>query len=206
MAQQTIYLQIKRNAEVSDRLVKLKDVASVCCEKQKLEKDIQNLKLLEIKECKRVRICLSSLYVIRIIRETYPDYSIVNMGETDFIIDYINEKKKHAILSVLLTAFVSLFVFVGSAYGIMAYNNDVGTLEIFEKIYINFGLDEYERYHLIEIAYGIGLALGIIVFYNHFAGKRFNTEPTPVEVEMDKYEADVDSALIDRSEANGEKL
>lgn len=36
----------------------------------------------------------------------------------------------------------------------------------------------------MEIMYAIGLALGIIIFYNHFGGKRLSSDPTPLEVQM----------------------
>ena len=45
-----------------------------------------------------------------------------------------------------------------------------------------------------------------MVFYNHFAGVRFSSDPTPIEVEMDKYEKDVDDTLIDRSAAVNEEI
>ena len=98
-----------------------------------------------------------------------------------------------------MIAFVAVFTFVGSTYAIMAYNNDVNTIEIFERVYEMFGADSARQIKLLEIMYAVGLALGIIVFYNHFAGVRFSGEPTPIEVEMDKYEKDVDDTLIDRN-------
>lgn len=59
------------------------------------------------------------------------------------------------------------FTFVGSAYAIMAYNNDVSTNEIFEKVYEMMGTGNFQEYKVIEIAYAVGLLLGIVVFYNH---------------------------------------
>ena len=49
---------------------------------------------------------------------------------------------------------------------------------------------------MIEIAYGVGIALGIIVFYNHFGKMRISDTPTPIQVEMDKYEKDEEESLI----------
>jgi stage V sporulation protein AA len=55
---------------------------------------------------------------------------------------------------------------------------------------------ESDRYTSIEIAYSIGLAAGITIFYNHIGGKRLTSDPTPLEVEMRNYESDVNNAII----------
>ena len=41
-----------------------------------------------------------------------------------------------------------------------------------------------------------GLALGITVFFNHFAKWKLNTDPTPLEVEMRLYEDNISKTLI----------
>lgn len=203
---ETLYLQINRNIEVAKRDVTIGDVASVLCKNAAVMAKVKTLKLLSIPDVKKKRVCVSVMQVIEIIHQEYPDIEINNVGENDFVVDYIWEKKHNTVLQWLLIAFVALFTFVGSVYAIMAYNNDVNTTEIFEKVYTLFDTPGAQEYKLIEIAYAVGLAGGIIVFYNHFGGKRFTTDPTPIEVEMDKYEKDIDDTMIDRSAAaNKEK-
>ena len=48
----------------------------------------------------------------------------------------------------------------------------------------------------MEAGYSVGLAVGILVFFNHFAVKKLNTDPTPLEVEMRLYEENVCKTLI----------
>ena len=146
-----------------------------------------------------------SMFLEKVDAKKYPDADVNNLGENDFIVDYILEKKHSKFLQGLLIAFVAAFTFVGSMYAIMAYNNDVSTIEIFEKVYEIFGADNAQQVKLLEIMYAVGLALGIIIFYNHFAGVRLSGEPTPIEVEMDKYEKDVDDTLIDRKSKTEQK-
>ena len=43
----------------------------------------------------------------------------------------------------------------------------------------------------------MGIAVGIIVFYNHFGGKRITKDPTPIEVQMRLYEDDVNTTLVE---------
>ena len=49
---------------------------------------------------------------------------------------------------------------------------------------------------MLEISYSVGLAVGIIGFFNHFAAIKLNTDPTPLEVEMRLYEDNISKTLI----------
>ena len=59
---------------------------------------------------------------------------------------------------------------------------------------------------MIEISYSIGLALGIIVFFNHVGGRRITKDPTPIEVAMKNYEKDVDTTLIETAGREGKEI
>ena len=41
-----------------------------------------------------------------------------------------------------------------------------------------------DGYTILEISYSLGLSVGIILFFNHFAGKKITMDPTPLEVQM----------------------
>lgn len=202
---ETLYIQIGRNIQMKKRDVTIGDVADIFCKDKNISARVKTIKLIKIDDVPKKRICFSIMRVIQLINEIYPDVEVNNMGECDFVVDYIKQKKKNPWMNYLLVGAVSLLVFVGSAYAIIAYNNDVSTNEIFEKIYEMFETPELASAKIIEIAYAVGLALGIIVFYNHFAGRNITSDPTPIEVEMDKYEADIDTALIDRASADERK-
>ena len=57
---------------------------------------------------------------------------------------------------------------------------------------------ESNGFTIIEISYSIGLAVGILIFYNHFSNKKASKDPTPLQVEMIKYDKDIANALKDR--------
>ena len=186
---ETVYIKTDKNIEVSKRMVLIGDVADVYCSDKKMENDIKHICLIILDEVgvnkiKKKRVCLSFMDIVKAVAKKYPDADVNNLGENDFIVDYILEKKHSKFLQGLLIAFVAAFTFVGSMYAIMAYNNDVSTIEIFEKVYEIFGADNAQQVKLLEIMYAVGLALGIIIFYNHFAGVRLSGEPTPIEVEI----------------------
>lgn len=202
---ETVYLQIKQNIELDHRDVRLSDVAYIYSTDNTITAKLKTLQLIHIKDVKSEKICFSIMKVVELINKEYPGIAVENMGENDFIVDYIREKKHSRLLQAALITLVCLITFLGSAYGIMAYNNDVGTQEIFEKIYSVFGTAADRENMFLEISYALGLASGITVFYNHFGNKRFIKEPTPLEVEMDKYDKDAATTLIDRRDAVGKE-
>ena len=58
----------------------------------------------------------------------------------------------------------------------------------------------------VLIAYSLGLAVGIILFFNHVGGRRITKDPTPIEVEMRVYETDVNKALIETADREGKSI
>lgn len=176
---ETLYIQINRNIQVDKREITIGDVAALLCKNAGITARVKTIKLITLPDVPKRRVSFSVITVMEKIEKIYPDLQLVSIGESDFIVDYIRQKKKSRVWQGLMVAFVSVFTFVGSAYAIMAYNNDVSTNEIFEKVYEMMGTGNFQEYKVIEIAYAVGLLLGIVVFYNHFAGKHFTGDPTP---------------------------
>ena len=54
-----------------------------------------------------------------------------------------------------------------------------------------------EGFSVLELTYCVGLIVGILAFFNHFGGKKFTVDPTPMEVEMRLYENDIQTTLIE---------
>ena len=96
------------------------------------------------------------------------------------------------------TAFVSAIVFVGAAFTIMTFNEDVNVSDVFDKVYMLVMGTSKEGGSIIEICYAIGLPIGILVFYNHFCRKKIKDDPTPIQVEMDKHNKDTWNTIIDK--------
>jgi len=205
----TLYLKFEKNNEVSKKHVCLGDVSTMWCTDKTITCKINTIKLLNIKDDKHRRYAFSVMKIIELINQEYPNVEVQNIGEPDFIIDYENkDKQKHAlnrILNVIKIASICLITMFGSVYAIMAYNNDVAVSEVFEKAYMIFLGATGQGHMIIEIMYSIGLTIGIIIFYNHFGGKKITNDPTPLEVEMHTLESDIDDSLISRSSRNKEE-
>ena len=58
----------------------------------------------------------------------------------------------------------------------------------------------------LEISYSIGLAVGIIVFFNHVSKKKITRDPTPIEVEVKKYNEDLINTKVAEAGEKGHTI
>ena len=149
---------------------------------------------------------ISILKVIELIHEDYPNAEIQNEGEADFIVEYRKDSGKENWLDYLKIALLCLVVFFGGAFTIMSFNNDIGITELFGKFYYQVMGVEESGVTELEIAYCIGLAIGILVFFNHFGKHKITPDPTPIQVQLRKYEQDVDTTFIQNAGRGGKEI
>ncbi|MCL2753421.1 MAG: stage V sporulation protein AA [Defluviitaleaceae bacterium] len=201
-----IYIKPKKKAEVisPNGRVYIKDIAEVYTESE-LRKRVENIVILEGK--KQGTYVVSVLKIIEAISAALAGHNVSNVGENDTLV-VLKPKpaKKSKSWAVVKIAFICVILFAGSATAIMAFHTDSQLGTVFQQFHKIFVGREVEKPLLINIPYSIGLALGIMLFFNHFAGKKFTKEPTPIQVEMEIYETDVEDALIqhiDRQEDKG---
>lgn len=152
------------------------------------------------------RCVVSVLKIIELIEDTCPDVTVESLGETEVLIERISVDTHKGWQQALKAFFISLICFFGTAFTIMAYHNDIGIANVFTRIHQIVMGSEPEGVSALEIAYSVGLSLGIIVFFNHVGGRRLTKDPTPIEVEMRKYETEVNNALVDTAEREGKTI
>lgn len=194
---ETLYIKIDRNIQVDHIDVRLGDVAKLECTNVSVKNRLKTLKILKINAEKSNRYIFSVMKIVELIHEIYPEMEIQNLGEPDFIVEYESPeyaKDRWAIVKVALLCFT---IFFGSAFSIMAFNNDVEVDSVFAQVYELVMGQPSSGFTIMEITYSLGIALGILIFYNHFGGKRITKDPTPIEVQMRLYEDDVNTTLIE---------
>ena len=204
MAQTEIYIKLEQNTEVTKPDVYLKDMADVVCSDKNVVAKVKAIKVHKFKENGQQKAAISITKIITLIQEIYPDVSIQNIGETDALVELVNVDKHKGLLQGAKIAFVAAISFFGTAFTIIAYHNDIGISSIFEKIYMMV-MGNPGNSAVLEISYSIGLSLGIIIFFNHIGGRRITKDPTPIEVEMRIYEAQVNQALIETASREGKE-
>ena len=126
------------------------------------------------------------LNVIERIQTDYPDVEIVSIGEQDFVVQLLDAPMAPKWLETLKVVVMVVVIFLGAAFTIMAFNNDVSVGEVFDRFYQQVMGKEKPKVSEIEIFYCLGLAVGILVFFNHIGKKKITSDPTPIQVEMRK--------------------
>ena len=192
-----IYLKFEQQKDVYKPKVTMGDVAGIYCQDKKMIEKIGHVVLTEFQPEVFGRKVFDAIYVVDEIQKKYPQMEVEFLGECDFAVEYKKEEKKGAAHWIKVAA-ICFITMVGNGYGIIAYKNDVSTTDIFDRVYELLGASSYESTNVMEIAYAIGLFAGIVIFYDHFAGHKISKAPTPLEVEMDKYNKEVASSVIDR--------
>ena len=192
----TLYINIKQNSEIHKKDGFLSDVADVYCVNRAGRSKAKALRVLTIRENRNNRYILAAIDVIEKLQEQDPKLQIDNLGEVSFIVDYQKPGKPAYFTAWLKTLFVCVIAFFGSAFAIMTFNNDASVSDVFKEIYRLVMGAESDGFTVLELSYTVGLALGIIVFFNHFAKIKINTDPTPLEVEMRLYEDNINKTLI----------
>lgn len=199
MAQDTLYLKIDQNVEVHIEKVYLRDIAQITCSNKSIENRAKALLFPDAVENGPGRYVKSVMEVIECLQKEFPGLDINNIGEADFIITYAKPHRPGNAAAFLKTACVAVLSFFGASFSIMTFNNDVNVNRLFGQVYELFTGQTSDGFTILELMYSIGLGLGILIFFNHFAGKKFTEDPTPLEVQMRTYEDDVNTTVMEAS-------
>lgn len=207
---ETVYVKIDRNVLVYDRNVTLGDIASITSANEAMVRQLKQKKVYSFKDTGKPsgiqREIFSILKIVELIHEDYPNAEVDNEGETDFIIEYKKGPGQSKWVSCLKVVVLSFIVFFGGAFTIMSFNNDIGITELFGKFYYQVMGRESSGFTELEICYCIGLAIGILVFFNHFGKKKLTPDPTPIQVQLRKYEEDADTTFIENAGRGGKEI
>ena len=184
---QTVYLMLRKMTDIRSQVVRLGDAAKILCQDETIENRLKAMKILRISSGKRRRYVMEVTELLKMIQDELPSVQVENLGETSFIIAYKPSGTENPVWQWTKTVFVCLVSFCGAAFAIMTFNNDVDVTDVFQELYL------------------LGLAIGILVFFNHFAALKLNTDPTPLEVEMRLYEDNIAKTLIAQQEEQEQK-
>lgn len=201
---ETIYLNVQLSSSISRPIVRIGDVAEVFCENKSVKKQVQGLVITEFKSPKEYKKVYSTCRMIQMITAAVPNCQVQSLGETDFIIYYKPIGRPLKWKDTIKTILVCLLSFFGAAFSIMTFNTDVTTPDLFNQLYELFTGTPAESPGILQASYAVGLFLGIILFFNHGGRYKLTNDPSPLQVQMRKYEQDVNQAFIIDAERNEE--
>lgn len=141
--------------------------------------------------------------IMHLIRQHHPDLDVRNVGPAQTIVEVLTPGR---LPKSLLVALVWMILFVGSGLAIMNFHTDVSMKEVHERIFYLVTGKHQDQPLMLQIPYSIGIGAGMILFFNHLFKRRFNEEPSPMELEMFLYQETIDQYVInDEKQKAGQK-
>ncbi len=206
MPVQILYMKCNANVESNKEDVYLKDVASLQCAEEHILAKCRAIKVWRFtprsgntqksSSTNQKRMVISALKLVSLVEQTCPGVQVEIIGETDVVVEYVPEEK-HEPQQWFKILLVCMVCFFGTAFTIMAYHNDVGVRDVFTEVYEIVTHHQAEGLNPLEVSYSVGLAAGILVFFNHVGNLKLTDDPTPIEVSMRNYEKDVNKTLVE---------
>lgn len=195
---ETLYIKIEQSCQITESNILLGKVAKMWCKDKTVLSKCMAIKLASVgKDEKEKRFIFSTLDIVKLVQEVCPNVDVQNMGEQDFVVEY---KKNNSVIlgwEWIKAGIIFIIVFVGAAFAIMTFNEDVNVKEVFENVYRLVTGESPLGFNILHAGYCIGLAAGILVFYNHFLSKKATADPTPLDVELRSYEKDIYTTVIE---------
>jgi len=191
---EVVYLRMKKNIDLPVmQEVKLKDIAYLSTSSSMLKKKMENTPIYRITKKDKNIVVIDSFLIIDHLINDFKSVDIQLIGPEQTIIRVTPAKKSPP---VVLVAVIWLILFIGTAMTIINFHYDVSMQEVQQKLHYMLTGIESEYPLWIQIPYSIGLGVGTLLFFNYWFKKRFNEEPSPLEVEIYNYQQDLDNYLI----------
>lgn len=193
-----IYIKPSKRVAVAEKKhICVEDVAEIVATADVTDK-VNKLEILTPNTSKKSSYLVSSTDIVRLIKKKYPDYTVNNLGEMDTLVEYAPHKKKeNTAFKWIKIIFLIVVLVIGASTAIMSFHTDSEVPKVLNNYYKVFFKEEAKNKYVMQIPYSIGLAVGIIVFFNHIAGKKLTNDPTPIEIELSLYDTDVTNTKID---------
>ena len=130
---------------------------------------MKTIKVPQATNGKPGRHTMSVMELIERIQEEVSGLEINNIGEYDFLVTYEAKKAAGACAQLRKNHICrGTVVFLGAAFTIMTFNNDVDIPKLFAQIYQQFTGTPSSGFTVMEFSYSIGLGLGILLFFQPF--------------------------------------
>ncbi|MBO5426460.1 MAG: stage V sporulation protein AA [Lachnospiraceae bacterium] len=200
MEKDTIYISLEQSILVGSRKIHIGDIATIYCRNQEIAHSVRKLEITTFPAEEESQVVITAMKLIEIISKNHPEIHIEVMGNPETIVYYKNLRQGTKTKGKIKAIFLMLIAFFGTAYSIMAYNQDVASTELLSNLYTLFTgsnkTDSSIGYIVGVVTYSIGLCIGMIVFFNHGINRKTTDDPTPLQVQMRLYEQEVNQCII----------
>lgn len=188
----------KRKTLQGETSVTIKDLADIAAPPE-VKAKVDTMRIFFVPDTKKNgRYIVTIIDIINAIWKQYPNADVQSVGDPDVVIEYsIKHPKSHDVWEWVKVIGLCLVVFAGATVAVMTYNTDTSLGKTFVILNRILTGKQEEQPFLLTIPYSIGIAVGILVFFNHFGMKKVTDDPTPMQVEMKQYEKDVEDCEIE---------
>jgi stage V sporulation protein AA len=191
--QPMIYLRLRRKVRLPrGKAIQLGDVAQLLAEPE-WEEELLRMELHRPDRSDGNLILIDMLAIIANIKARYPEAAIETFGEPHTLVELVSKRRS---TNWFAFAVVWLLLFFGSGLAIMNFHEDVSMPAVHRSIAFMFTGEFVEHPYWLQIPYSFGLGLGMVIFFNHVFKKKINEEPSPLDVEMFKYEESVHQYVV----------
>lgn len=189
----TVYLRMKRNVDVNEnKQLHLRDIAHIAAPFE-IKENLESKPIYRISDKDLNILVIDVFLIIKELIKEFPELDIQSVGPDQTVIR-IEKKKKKA--NLFIAVLIWLLLFIGTAMTIMNFHYDVSMQEVQQKLHYILTGEENEFPLWIQIPYSLGLGLGTLLFFNHWFNKRFNEEPSPLEIEISNYQTELNQYLV----------
>lgn len=189
----TVFLQLRSRISLPlGQTVKLGDVAFFVCDPE-WEEALRSLPLAKTRKQDGNRLLIDLIQIVPRIQSLIPGVTIEPIGHHHTLVELVGPSAKRSLFWFLV---VWLLLFFGSALTIMNFHADVNMQEVQIRIVEMVTGERDEHPVLFQVAYSLGIGFGMTVFFNHLFKKKWNEEPTPLEVEMFLYQENLDHYVV----------
>jgi stage V sporulation protein AA len=190
---ETIYIRLRNRFYTQvDETITIGKLAQVIAPNQ-LKDQICRLPQYTITKEDSSYVVIDAMDVIDTIHTHFPHVDIQTVGPSQTVLEVKSKKRK---VRPLFISLVWLLLFIGAALTIMNFHEDVAMGDVHQKIYQLITGEKNEKPLIIQIPYSLGVGIGMVLFFNHLFKKKFNEEPSPLEVEIFKYQQDLDQFIV----------
>ncbi|UOR12403.1 stage V sporulation protein AA [Halobacillus amylolyticus] len=185
-----VYIRLRQSIRVSSgHVIRVRDVAKVAGPSS-YKQIIESMAIHNIEEKDKNIVVIDIHPLIELILKRFPHLELEIIGPNQCVVHV--DKKLAKKPSLIIVSVIWVLLFIGAAMAIMNFHYDVSMEMVQQKLHFMLTGEKEEHPLWIQVPYSIGLGLGMILFFNHWFRKKFNEEPNPMEVEVFKYQEDLD--------------
>jgi len=199
-----IYIKPNKKAVMKHKeSVSVGDLCDVMVNDAKIKSSVKGITMFRKKE--ENLYVVSAFDIVSEIKKLHPSSTVNNLGEMNTLVEFYqgNDLDKSKWFMWLKVAIISVIIFAGCITAIITFHVESQVQQVFDVYTRILSVDN--RRWFIEIPYSVGIAAGIIIFFNHIGGKKITNDPTPIEVEMNTYETEIYDAVVDSIEKQTEE-